>query len=548
MEEPGDAGPHDDARAADRAEDERLVLALRAGDPDAFGRLYDRWFDRVHDLARRVTRDDGLAADVAQDAFLAAWQRLDGLDDPAAFGGWLLRIARNRALDVVRSAGHRRTDAVAEVTDERAAADRVQAGSDPVLVAEDREVQSLVWGAAEALGERDLTALDLHLRHGLEPAEIGEVLGINRNAANQLVHRMRGRLSTAVACRVLWQGGRPRCERLRSELAAEGVTAFDARTVRVTDRHASACDACTRRRELRLDPAKLFAALPIPMVALGVKQQAAAALAGAGVPMGGSTATGTGAATAATTTGGPGGPGGEGGGHGHGDDGAEGRDGIEASGAADRRARRSRRRTVALAALAVAAVLAVLVAGVEALDDGGLRSDDIAADRPEPTAPANTSTTLGEGTMVLTPVPGDDASSSGSDATGGSDGTDGDPGVVPDPGGGGATPPPAPEDPSVVTVPPAPAAPEASLTAGPSRVGTVHPNGQVVVSWSSSGATAVSVSGPGLSSSTPSGSQGVCPGTVVSSVCRAPAGSYTYRLTVTGPGGTVERTATVTVA
>ena len=142
--------------------------------------------------------------------------------------------------------------------------------------------------------------------------------------------------------------------------------------------------------------------------------------------------------------------------------------------------------------------------------------------------------------MVLTPVPGD----APADVGGVTD--DADP--VPDPGPGGGTPPAAPEDPSVVTVPPPPPAPEGSLTASPSRLATVHPNGQLVLSWSTSGATAVTVSGPGLSSASASGSQSVCPGTVVSSVCRAPAGTYTYRLTATGPGGTVERTASVTVA
>ncbi len=517
MADPGDDGPKHEARAADRTEDERLVLALRGGDPDAFGRLYDRWFDRVHDLARRLTRDDALAADVAQDAFLAAWQRLDGLDDPASFGGWLLRIARNRALDVVRSAGHRRTEAVAEVSDERATADRIATGTDPALLAADHEVQELVWGAAAALGERDLTALDLHLRHGLEPAEIGEVLGINRNAANQLVHRMRARLATAVGCRVLWQGGRPRCASLRAELAAEGVAAFDDRAVRLTDRHASRCDACTRRRDLRLDPAKLFAALPIPVVGLAVKQQAAAALAGAGVPMSGSSAVGGGGGAS-----GPGDGGGSGG-TGHG-----------------RRKTRRRRRTVALGALAALAVVASLVVGAETLGDGGLLgiedAAEIEADAPVPT----TTTTLAEGGMVLsttsttTPPTG---VGTGSDADGAV--TDSDPGATP--------PAPAPQDPVVVTVPP-PAPTTASLSVSPSRVTTVHPNGQVVVSWTTTGATSVSVSGPGLSAASPSGSQGVCPGTVVSSVCRAAPGTYTYRLVATGPGGTVERTAAVTVA
>lgn len=512
MADPGDDGPHDEARAADRAEDERLVLAVRDGDPDAFGRLYDRWFDRVHDLARRLTRDDALAADVAQDAFLAAWQRLDGLDDPASFGGWLLRIARNRALDVVRSAGHRRTEAVAEVSDERATADRVAVATDPALVAADHEVQALVWGAAAALGERDLTALDLHLRHGLDPAEIGEVLGINRNAANQLVHRMRGRLATAVGCRVLWQGGRPRCATLRAELLAEGVVAFDDRAMRLTDRHAGRCERCSSQRELRLDPSKLFAALPIPVVGLAVKQQAAAALAGAGVPMSGSSALG-------------------GAGRGPADGGESG------SGDEGRRRPRRRRRSVAVGALVALVVVVSLVVGAETLGDGGLLGIEDAAEIEADGAVApTTTTTLPEGGMVLSTTSTTAAPAPAPDT--------GD-GAVVDPG---PTPPTAaPQDPVVVTVPP-PAPPAADLAVSPSRVATVHPNGQVVVSWSTTGATSVSVAGPGLSSSSSAGSQGVCPGTVVSSVCRVAPGTYTYRLVATGPGGTVERTAAVTVA
>ena len=48
-----------------------------------------------------------------------------------------------------------------------------------------------MWGAAEALGERDSEVLDLTLRLGMTPAEIADVVGTNRNAANQMVHRAR---------------------------------------------------------------------------------------------------------------------------------------------------------------------------------------------------------------------------------------------------------------------------------------------------------------------------------------------------------------------
>jgi hypothetical protein len=62
-----------------RARRGQRLLALQASDP-AFGRLYDRWFDRARDLTRRHC--DGLPTDVAQDAS-AQQGRLDGLDDPA---------------------------------------------------------------------------------------------------------------------------------------------------------------------------------------------------------------------------------------------------------------------------------------------------------------------------------------------------------------------------------------------------------------------------------------------------------------------------------
>ncbi len=89
----------DDPTVAARAEDTALVERVRAGDDAAFGELYDRWFDRVYDLAIRITRDASTAGDVAQDAFLAAWRGLPQLEQPDAFGGWLLRIARNAALN-----------------------------------------------------------------------------------------------------------------------------------------------------------------------------------------------------------------------------------------------------------------------------------------------------------------------------------------------------------------------------------------------------------------------------------------------------------------
>lgn len=80
-----------------------LVLAARSGEPAAFDRLYERHARVVHAVLLSRT-DASVAEDLVQDVFLAAWRRLDGLRDPAAFGGWLLAIARHLAVDHARQA------------------------------------------------------------------------------------------------------------------------------------------------------------------------------------------------------------------------------------------------------------------------------------------------------------------------------------------------------------------------------------------------------------------------------------------------------------
>ena len=216
-------GPMD----VDRQRDADLVVAALAGDQGAFGRLYDGWYDRVWNVARRIVRDPEVAAEVAQDAFLSAWRNLATLESPEAFGGWLLRIARNASFNRQRKEQRSRPVdeggvAVIESTGASPISapsgfgveDRARRVDDPAAVAGDAELVALVHESAAALGERDADVLDLQLRYGLTPAEIGEVMGMNRNAANQLCHRVRQRFATAVRARVLWRGDRPSCAAL----------------------------------------------------------------------------------------------------------------------------------------------------------------------------------------------------------------------------------------------------------------------------------------------------------------------------------------------
>ncbi len=259
-------------------QDAARVLAARAGDERAFTALFQRWFDPCYDVAWRIVRDDGRAAEVAQDTFLVAWQQLDSLRDPAAFGGWVLRMARNRALNRIE---HERraspTDDDAPVFTTRAAPD------DPAATVTRAEQEEMLWAASVVLGERDASVLDLHLRHGLDPAEIAEALEITPNAAHQTLHRLRGRLAVGIRAWVLWHHGEPRCEDLAALLADAGLTGFGRDTVRAIEAHAPDCDECSDRLAAVLAPDAMFAAVPLLAAGPDVRRRVAEALRSEGV-------------------------------------------------------------------------------------------------------------------------------------------------------------------------------------------------------------------------------------------------------------------------
>jgi RNA polymerase sigma-70 factor (ECF subfamily) len=84
-----------------------LVIAARAGDVEAYGRLVQATQTMAYAVALSVLRDSESAQDAAQQAYLRAFRRLGDLQDPATFAGWLRRVVITSALNMRRA--HRRT-------------------------------------------------------------------------------------------------------------------------------------------------------------------------------------------------------------------------------------------------------------------------------------------------------------------------------------------------------------------------------------------------------------------------------------------------------
>ena len=153
------------------ATDPSVVEAARRGDRRAFAALFSQYAPMVHGiLLARVHREQ--ADDLVQDVFVAAMERISGLRDPLAFGGWLAAIARHRAVDYFRT--RRKTT---ELPDDLAQSER------------DRSQAEQVLEVIRTLPEAYRETLVLRLVEGMSGPEIAARVGITAESVRVNLHR-----------------------------------------------------------------------------------------------------------------------------------------------------------------------------------------------------------------------------------------------------------------------------------------------------------------------------------------------------------------------
>lgn len=96
------AGPVTDGSDRSTETDNQLVESVRQGDRLAYGELVRRYEKKVLRTVRRMVGNMETAEDLTQDAFLKAYDRLEGFDSSKRFGPWLFQIAVNGAIDWLR--------------------------------------------------------------------------------------------------------------------------------------------------------------------------------------------------------------------------------------------------------------------------------------------------------------------------------------------------------------------------------------------------------------------------------------------------------------
>ena len=91
--------------------DEAIVALAARSDEIAFAELYDRYGRIAYGLALRVLRDEALAEDAVQEAFLGIWRGASRfIPERAKASTWILTLVHRRAVDLVRREERRRTE------------------------------------------------------------------------------------------------------------------------------------------------------------------------------------------------------------------------------------------------------------------------------------------------------------------------------------------------------------------------------------------------------------------------------------------------------
>jgi RNA polymerase sigma-70 factor (ECF subfamily) len=152
-------------------DDAQLAQKLRARDPHAMADLYDRYGKLAYALIFRIVRNTAAAEDLVQETFLRVWNRIHSFEPgKGSLGPWVLTVARNRAIDYLRSIDGRMSHNSLEI-------DRVE---NPAMFSrmEDRALTldraQRLKGAFEKLPANQKLVIELAYYEGLSQTEMAE--------------------------------------------------------------------------------------------------------------------------------------------------------------------------------------------------------------------------------------------------------------------------------------------------------------------------------------------------------------------------------------
>lgn len=173
--------------------DANLVLACIGGDRDAFGEVVSRYQSLLCSVAYSAVGDLKHSEDIAQEAFVEAWCKLDTLREPDKLRSWLCGILRFKISRYRRKAAKHSAEHYAELSEHESAQPRV----DDTLIKE--QEQALLWQALEQLPDNYREPLVLFYREQRSIENVAIELELSKDTVKQRLSRGRKTLQKAMA-------------------------------------------------------------------------------------------------------------------------------------------------------------------------------------------------------------------------------------------------------------------------------------------------------------------------------------------------------------
>ena len=174
-----------------------LLEACKNGVEKAQLQLYQLYYKAMFNTALRIVKEQALAEDVMQEAFLAAFKNLDQYQGQVSFGAWLKKIVINKSIAQYRKLVKENWLSIDET--------RIQEHTNEHNSEEITDKTRWIYAKIKSLNERYAMALTLNLIEGYDYQEIASILEINEGTSRTLLSRAKDRLRTEITNDPQWK-------------------------------------------------------------------------------------------------------------------------------------------------------------------------------------------------------------------------------------------------------------------------------------------------------------------------------------------------------
>ena len=179
--------------------DDQLIKDTLAGNTRAYGTLVFRYQDFIYTIVLRMVKTSQEAEEVAQDAFIKAFESLETFRGDSKFSSWLYSIAYRKALDFLRKKRRMRTTEMIEDKMEHTFLDTENA----LKVLEAKERKEQVEACIQELPEEDAAIITFYYYEELSIKEISKIVNLTENNVKVKLYRGRKKLFTSLKQYVL---------------------------------------------------------------------------------------------------------------------------------------------------------------------------------------------------------------------------------------------------------------------------------------------------------------------------------------------------------